>query len=171
LKTSADIVERPCGTRTLGTVKKAVSLVDSVVDWSIDSVNVDSVTDSSPSDGWVYVRTIVVSSIITTTETASDVTRSAFRVTVTVHVTPDLSKGRKQDENDHSPRNVELNSERPSAGMLHRRRLHSPAMPHPEVCRLPTAHRTNAHQKVRSWVTWIMFFLKKEKCPRKKRKV
>ncbi len=53
----------------------------------------------------------------------------AVPVRGTRHVTPDLSKGRKQEENDQSPRNVELNSERPSTGSSPLRRLHPPAMP------------------------------------------
>jgi hypothetical protein len=52
----------------------------------------------------------------------------AVRGTGTRHSRPDLSKGRKQEENDQRPRNVELNSERPSTGRSPLRRLHPPAM-------------------------------------------
>jgi hypothetical protein len=38
----------------------------------------------------------------------------AVRILGTWHVAPDLSNGRKQDENDHRPRNVVLNPERPA---------------------------------------------------------
>ncbi len=51
----------------------------------------------------------------------------ADRVTGTRHVAPDLSKGRKQEQNDQSPRNVELNTERPSTGSSPLRRLHPPS--------------------------------------------
>jgi hypothetical protein len=50
----------------------------------------------------------------------------AVRGIGTRHEAPDLSQGRKQEDHDHSPWNVELNSERPSTGSATLRRLHSP---------------------------------------------
>jgi hypothetical protein len=64
--------------------------------------------------------------------------RTAFVVAVpatrTRHGAPDLSQGHKEEDNDHSSRNVELwslsssNSERPSTGSSSLRRLYPPAM-------------------------------------------
>ncbi len=52
----------------------------------------------------------------------------AVRVTGTSHETPDLNHGRQEEENDQTPWNVEVNSERPSTGRSSLRRLHPPAM-------------------------------------------